>query len=89
MDDVTPRKVNGKEVAMTPAYNSRGHIVQSCFMGHYWNATEFVGANAKTGEDQQLSLYYPPLNVTVGQRLLGVYWYGTADSYSTDAALMG
>jgi hypothetical protein len=80
--------VNQKRVPMTPAYNSRGHIVQKCFMGHYWNATEFVGANANTGGVQQLALYYPPLNVSGGQHLLGVYWYGTADSYSTDATVV-
>lgn len=78
--------INDKEVAMAPSYNSRGHIFQKCFMGFYWNATSFVEANAHSSADQTFALWVPPLNTTGGQKLLGVYWYGTENEYSSNAS---
>ena len=78
--------VNGTEMETSASYNSRGHIFEKCFMGFFWNATNFVEANGNAGGVQDFALWVPPLNVTAGQKLLGVYWYGVEDQYSTDAA---
>ena len=75
--------VDGKEVGVVPAYNSRGHIYANCFMGVYWNATEFVEANAEAGLAHTLAVKMPALNTTAGQKFVGVYWYGTEDEHST------
>lgn len=78
--------IDGKEVPVVPAYNSRGHIYPKCFMGFYWNATEFVEANAAAGGEHTLQLKLPALNVTGGQSFVNVYWHGTEDQYTTAIA---
>lgn len=73
--------VDASEVPMTPAYNSRGHRFGNCFMGYYFNATDFV-ETASLGS-HSLDLLMPSLNSTGGQKLLGVYWYGPEDDYTS------
>ena len=79
--------IDGDEVEVVPAYNSRGHIYPNCFMGFFYNATEFVESNRAAASEHHLALLLPTLNSTAGQRLLGVYWYGMEDAYTSSVSL--
>eukprot|EP00912_Choanoflagellata_sp_UC4_P000813 UC4_evm2s507 len=70
--------IDGAEVPLTRAYNSRGHIVERCFQGYYFNATDWVQHNIGQKEIHTISLY-ASLNATAGQRLVGLYWQGPQD----------
>ena len=79
--------IDGDEVNVVPAYNSRGHIYANCFMGFFYNATEFVESNRAAASEHSLDILLPQLNTTAGQRLVGVYWYGTEDAYTASVSL--
>jgi hypothetical protein len=67
--------LDGQEQTMLAAYNSRGFLVEKCFLGYYFDASH-LSAGTK-----EVSLLMPELNVnitntTAPSELLGLYWHG-------------
>merc|ERR1712046_90063 len=65
--------IDGERVPMTPSYNSRGHIVERCFQGFYFNATSLVeGSSQSAGCAKHTLSFRASLNSSAGQRLVWI-----------------
>jgi len=72
--------INGSEVKLTKAFNSRGFEQAKCFLGFYYDASSLpVGTHA-------LSLYLPKLGN--GSHLEGVFWRGLSDVWTSEVDAM-
>lgn len=61
--------LDGEEVTLTNAFNSRGNQQKKCYLGQYFDATQ----QASAAPSRTLSLWFPPLNRS---EFLGLFWHG-------------